>query len=96
MYLHQDLVQLAGDHNLVKPSAYVDDITLSARHPSPYDLAIAVIDAMQDFSNRAHKLKLTLSEKGQLVCSCVKLGNRLAKTLRKKEYQSHIRIKLRI
>ena len=84
MYLHQDLVQLATKHSTVKPSAYVDDITLTARHLSAYDLTIEAIEALEDFASLSNKLKLTLSDKGQLVCTDTKLGNRLAKILRRK------------
>ncbi len=83
MYLHDDLSRLAREHPDTSTSAYVDDITVSIRHHSKYDLAIAALDAMQSFAAIAAKLKLVLSEKGQLVCSDVKLGTQVAKSLRK-------------
>ena len=42
MYLHNHLVQLTESHDKVKPSAYVDDITLVARSLNPAEVVTSL------------------------------------------------------
>ena len=81
MYLHADLTHMQQTHTQTHISAYVDDITVEARARSTQELAIATIDAMRQFQHISHKLKLTLSEKGQLVCSNLYVGAKVARSL---------------
>ena len=83
MYLKEDLSRLMRDHTSIGVSAYVDDITITARQLSRYDLTIQVLEAMRSFSGIANKLKLVLSDKGQLVCSDTRQGAKVAKSLSK-------------
>ena len=71
MYLHQDLSDLVRDHPHAHVSAYVDDITLEVRLADLLELGVATIDAMKQFKNITHKLKLTLSTKGQILSKSI-------------------------